>query len=652
MSLEQMKKQAFPDYTYEDWKQKAEESLKGKSIQSLSRNTYENIPLKPLYTKEDVKIEKNTVFPGAPDYRRGIEPLGYVKEPWKVAQTIQYTQLDELAEKLTSSLEKGQSALAFEVKKDLFTSATGFESLLENTYEKYPFSIDARGLQPNFLARLITLVEKNDNGEKATGVIGADPLALLVECGGLPSALDAYYDEWAETISKANDVLPNVKTILVNTTPYHNGGANAIQELAIALATGVYHIEQLTKRGLSLETIISKMVFRFSVGANFFMELAKLRAARLLWNKVTEAYGLKAEHRTMVISAETSYLTKTIYDPYVNLLRSGNEAFAAVLGGVQYLHVHRFDEAQGQSSAFSERIARNTQLILQEETHVKHVVDPAGGSWYVESLTNELAEKAWEFFLQIDEKGSIYEALKSGWLQGEIEQVYKARELDVFTRKKTIIGTNVYANLSDQYVAVESCEKTTFSTAKVSDLIHEILSGNNPLAFTEEVQNDVPVIVHKRLAQAYEELRHRSEQLQKKTGKIPAIGLICLGELKKHKARADFISGFIGAGGLQAERSGPIDHFEAADTFVNETNCLHYCICGTNEQYEEEGLKLLQELKAKHPHLRIYVAGLVDKEQQPAWTEAGVEQFIHVKSNCYETVASLLDDLEVGNHGE
>jgi methylmalonyl-CoA mutase len=370
------------------------------------------------------------------------------------------------------------------------------------------------------------------------------------------------------------------------------------------------------------------MIFQFSIGGNFFMELAKLRAARILWNKITQVYGADTKDRGMHITAETSSFTKTVYDPYVNLLRAGNEGFAAVVGGVQYLHITPFNDITG-SSQLSERIARNTQNILKEEAYLQKVVDPAGGSWYVEALTKELAEKAWQYFQQIEAKGGMLEVLKSGWLQEEIAAVQTKREQDVFTRKQSIVGTNVYANLA---------ESAGSAAVQIS---------NNPLSVDRSNRINIRKINNVRLSEPFEKLRKISEEIKSKSGSKPKIGMICLGELKYYKPRLDFMRGFAAAGGIEAVDSGPITSLESAKQFILRQDTKYFCLCGSNDQYESFGHEILSTLNREFPDLTFYLAGLPEKDLQTKWASEGIKEFIHIKSNCYEILSTILIEMEV-----
>ncbi|QCJ43382.1 methylmalonyl-CoA mutase [Bacillus sp. S3] len=613
--MEKIKNQSFSLKSNDEWKEKADTSLKGKTTESLKTTTYENIILKPLYTQQDQRTVPE--FPGGSDFRRGISPLGYRTNEWKIAQRISFQTPEELQEKLLQSFDKGQSAISFEVKKELFDSRESLINILAESYRHFPFAINTKEFQSAFLAAASGLDQPN----QFSGYIGSDPIALFSETGVIS---EEYFTKWGNNILQSSGKYPNLRTILIDTVPYHNGGANAVQELGIAIATGVNYLERLQETGLDLEEILAEMVFQFSIGSNYFTEIAKLRAARVLWNRITGLYDMNDEVRGMMIAAETSSFTKTVHDPHVNLLRAGNEAFASVIGGVQYLHIEPFNSLTG-CSPFSERIARNIQLLLREEAHLKTVTDPAGGSWYVEELTNQLAEKAWEFFQQIEVNGGMIEALKSNWLQQEIAAVYENRNMDIQTRKQSIVGTNVYANL-DETVPLRLLSKEKSS-----------------IADGEKIE----AVINRRLAKPYEQLRKKAKELEENSGFKPAMGLICLGELKQYKARLDFMKGFLAAGGIQAVESKSIFSINDARQFVSNQTSKHLCLCGTNEQYETIGHEILEAFRADFPERNIYLAGLPDKEKQARWLDEGINQFIHMKSNCYETLLTILSKLEV-----
>jgi methylmalonyl-CoA mutase len=612
-----MKNASFPPPTDQEWKDKVEASLKGKKFEVLTKDTYENIVLKPLYS--EISLTTEIGYPGLADFRRGNHSLGYHTNPWKVAQKVSYHSLEDLQRNLSNALERGQTALSFKVKKELFDAPEKFKKWLFHLIGKAPLAIEADGLQNVFLSHLY----KGSKSNVITGYVAEDPMAILVNRGSLPFDIDKYFNSWVKTIKDSHQSLPNLKTVLIDTTPYHNGGANAVQELAIALSTGVYYLEELKARGLAPEELFMKIVFKFQISSNFFMEVAKLRAARVLWNKIGEAYGVPPEIRGMEIIAETSNFTKTLTDPHVNILRAGNEAFAAILGGVQYLHVHAFNELEG-VTPLAERLARNTQLMLKQEAFLQDIVDPAGGSWYIESLTNELVHTAWAYFLTIDEKGGIMQVLKSNWLQTEIATLLNKRQLDTFTRKQSIVGTNVYAHLQDS----------------IQNLSNE---DELPPCEGQLVFHSIQPIAKQRLSEPYENLRISASQLDNNQ-----VGLICIGELKEYKARADFMTGFLAAGGLQGVKSQEVNGLVDAHSFIIESNLKHFVLCSSNENYNDLGLELLKQLKKELPYVHFYLAGLPDKEGKDQFLEAGIRDFVHLKTNCYKFNSSIIQELKEG----
>lgn len=649
MEIEKMKTETFPKASFEEWANKAKESLKGKSFESLYKNTYEKVLLKPLYDREDVDGENIPQYPGLPDYRRGIDAPGRHENQWHVANKISYSDAENLMDNIRSALLMGQTALAFEIKPSLFSSGDKLKDVLAACAELGPFSINAGGFHKPFLAHVMLAGKETGKNGEIDGFIASDPIAEAACTGFLQNGEIEFFKHWEPAIKYTAQHLPKVKTVLVNTAPYHNSGANAIQELAIAISTGVFYLQHLLDKGWIIDDALDKLIFHFSIGANFFMETAKLRAVRILWDKAMEAYGAVQENRKMIISAETSSFTKTVFDPYVNLLRAGNEAFAAVLGGVKYLDVHPFNETIGQPTPFSERIARNTQLILKTEAHLEKVYDPAGGSWYIEALTKGLAEQAWAFFLELEDQGGILEALKKEWLQDKLLQLKSKREDDVLTRKQSIVGTNVYANLSDKADRREAVgEAAAAAPGSIEEIIDKAAASEPVLidSASPERALEFKPIRSARLSEPFENLRYKSARIERVAGRKPSIGLIALGELKEHKSRVDFISGFMAAGGIQTIKSSNIMESKDAIEFIKSAGITHFCLCGDDRQYEERGPGLIKDIKAVFPKVKLSLAGLPEDRLRKRLIMEGIEKYIHVKSNSYEILSNLLQELE------
>ncbi|HZG60429.1 MAG TPA: methylmalonyl-CoA mutase family protein [Anoxybacillus sp.] len=672
-----MKNQSFPLPSYEEWKQEVEKSLKGKPIEKLYSTTYENLRIKPIYTREDIEsLEHIEQYPGFSGYVRGIEANGYIGEPWAVSQELSANSAKEWNEIIKHDLERGQTEIHLVLDK-LGFSVTSLEEIEEMfsgiSLGDYSLRVDAGESSLAFLALFAAYLQKQQIPlERVRGTIGMDPLASLAEKGQLSSSLTTLYDVMADITAWAKEHMPNLKTMIVHSEPYHNGGANAVQELAFAFATAVEYLNECLNRGLTIDEAAQCISFSFAIGANFFMEIAKLRTARLVWTNIVQAFGGNEESQKMSIHARTSHFTKTVYDPYVNMLRATAEAFAATVGGANSLHVSPFDEAIQQADEFSRRIARNTQLILLEESHLGKVIDPAGGSYYVESLTAQLAEEAWKLFQQIEAKGGIVKALEEGFVQAEVEKVAELRKKNVKMRKEKIVGTNFYANLAEPPVQrTEANEHTvTFSELPLNEEnVEQLKAGFSEKQFVQtaismvarrataqEIKKalaedslsvQIEPIQQWRLAEPFEKLRKASEAHFEKHGSRPKVILINLGAIPNHKTRADFITGFFEAGGFEVVKNNGYISAEEAVQGALSSKGTHYIICGSDESYVETVPTIAGELKKANPHLKLYVAGKQAPEVEETFVQAGIAGFIHIDSNCYETLAEFMKDMGV-----
>ena len=345
---------------------------------------------------------------------------------------------------------------------------------------------------------------------------------------------------------------------------------------------------------------------------------------------MAKAFGANSESFKMNIHAVTSQVTETKYDEHVNLLRTANQAFAATIGGIQYLEIHPFSHVSGREDPLADRIARNMHVILSEESQIASVVDPAGGSFYVEQLTNELAEKAWTAFLDLDEAGGILASLKEGWIQEQIEAVYKEKERNVALRKDSMIGTNVYPNPADVLTKSESTVTNSYMTI------------NEPIRI-------LPVSLC-RLAEPFERIRTRSEAYKNSTGTSLKIGLLNLSEMKSYKLRADFIKGLLATGGIETKDSQGLVVEQDAIQFVEQSGLHVFCLCGSNDDYERYAGKIVTEIKRKQPDTILYIAGQQSSEISEKLKSAGVKDFITVETNVLEILVQLQLELGVIKH--
>lgn len=625
----------FPSVDYETWKQEAEKSLKGKPIDKLHKKTYENITLKPIYTKEDVgQIPFPKEMPGEGSNVRGSKLTGYVNHPWHVSQEIDIQTPKEFNVALKDALQNGQTMLHFTLQTQNSPGrglALQHEEDMTKAFEgislaTIPVLIDTQTELLPFLS-LINSYVKTDS---LTGTIGMDPLSKLVETGQLSIKPEVAYDQLAESIKWVMGNQPQLKTILVKGDPYHNGGANAVQEVAYVIGTGIEYISELLERGLTVDEIASRMTFSFSIGSNIFMEIAKLRAAKIIWSTVIDAYGGSIESSKMHIHAKTSAFTKTIHDPYVNMLRSTMEAFSAIVGGIDSLHVSAFDEPIKGSDFFSRRIARNTQSILREESFLNKVIDPAGGSWYVEALTSELAEKAWELLNEIESQGGMLEALINGSIQKSISMVFLERQKNVNQRKDKIVGTNMYANIYEKSIdSIKPEGKKERTDAAVS----------------------IKPIPSVRISENFEKLRKASEVFFETTGVRPQVGLLNLGPIPEHKPRADFITSFFEAGGFEVIKNDGYLTVEDAIAGAKSMNLTTFIFCGKDDSYKEMVPRICDELKKSNEDLHFWIAGKQENGLEMQFRNIGINDFIHIGTDCFTFLHQLQQKMGVLQHG-
>jgi methylmalonyl-CoA mutase len=603
MKLSKMKEHTFPAPALNDWEKAAEKALKGKSVTSLHTKTYEGIDLKPLYRAEDLP-ELDRVASYIPDIE---EKFNEIKD-WYIAQNVKRKSWDELSSALNDAFSRGQNCLSFSI--DSLEADEKFDQFILNISKAFPlFNIEKNNL--SFLQRMTVLAEGNPSLRNIHGIFGFDPLS---EYGFRQHEIP--FKQWFGSVEKADRCMPDVKTLVVNTAPYHESGSHAVQDLSYALSEGVMYIERLLENGWVLEKIAQKIHFHFSVGSHFFMEIAKLRAFKKLWQEILTAYGLGEDvvRKSISISAETSRFNKSMLDSHVNMLRSGGEAFSAILAGVNYLVVHPFDLVMGEASPFSERVARNMQHILGEEAHLNKVSDPGGGSYYLEWLTDEVGKKTWAHFQSIDSRGGLQKLLLSGAIREEVMEIKESRMADLSTRNQSMIGTNIYANLED-----------------ILPPGHAEGGG--------------------RLSLPFEQLRKHAQNLTDR-GTIPNAGIIGLKELKSFKARADFVSGFLATGGIHSSVSRGCFNKEDILRFIEETSLSYYVVCGRDEDYEEFLPLILELVKNWNPAVKVDIAGHFDNGKMTEWEKQGLNGSIYFKQDMLVKLNGLLSIWEEEHHVE
>lgn len=682
----------FPKTSYEAWKAEAEALLKGAPFdKKMLTKTPEGIVLQPIYNAADVKSAP--ALPGFGDYTRGIDAEGYKAKPWRISQNIYAATPADFNAKLLDALNKGQTSIELKLderfaafidadaESGLKVGRGGLSISLQNDLEDALKDVEVEAVDINVHGGLASFVAASMlfsvfKGKKLSGSAFIDPLALLASSGSLPVSFHSLYEKIYALAAYSAKNQPAFGAIGVDAMPYANSGASAVEELSAVFASAVEYIREMQKRGMPIDEIAPLVRFRLSLGSNFFMEIAKLRAARSLWSKIIDSFGGNAESRKMRIMVRTSTFNKTKFDPYVNMLRTTSEAFAGIIGSCESMTVEPFDALLRRPDDFSARIARNQQIVLQEECNLCDVVDPVGGSYFVETLTAQIAEKTWEFFGEIEAAGGMGKALSAGIVQKRIAKTAADRKKLYDTRRLLVVGTNSYANMSEKLLekdecqcakAAEICAKSTAAKRKTfefdlsassgASLIEGIMDASAKGASLSMIckalncgcaggENVEPLAIH-RAVEHFENLRLASEAYKQKNGHGPKIFLATMGPLVQHKARADFIRGFFEVGGFEVVYPKGFDSAEAAAEEFTKSGATYVVICSTDATYPELVPAVTKAIKAKKSDAVVMLAGTPAEEFAASYKEAGLDGEVSIRSNNYETLKAFLGKLGV-----
>ena len=435
----------FEAATQEDWLEAARASLRGRPLESLVSSTYEDIDIEPLVGADAVDGAHLDSLPGEFPFRRGRTGSGYRERSWLIAQDIDIADPDDFNAALREALANGQTAITLTGDLKLEEASDLRRALADIDLGRYPLFLADAARAPE-IYRLLSDALSEDELSGLSGCIGYDPLASLARTGRMPQ--DAI-EGLAAHVARVAESSPEMGSIQVSAVPYHAAGANAVQELALVLATAVAYLRGLSEYGLAPDFAATKLQVVLCIGENFFMEAAKFRAVKLLWAQMTRAIGVGDEGQRIRLHARSGGRNKTRRDRYVNLLRLTAEGLAAVIGGVDSLTIAPFDAPLGKSDGFSRRLSRNLQLILREEVELTQVIDPAGGAWHIERLTDELARRAWGQFQSIEAAGGMITALEAGMIQAKIAAIAERRRADVASGAAILVGVNKYVNADE-----------------------------------------------------------------------------------------------------------------------------------------------------------------------------------------------------------
>jgi methylmalonyl-CoA mutase len=663
-----------------EWRRTVEAELKGAPLaKRLTTRTAEGIALAPLYTRADLNgLPDLDSVPGEAPGLRGFRTA----TGWRCAQEVAGPGPAEYNAALLEGLAGGIDAVALPPDEatrchhDPDTASPwlvgrGGVGICDRTdaaaalsgvaLDCVPLWVDAGAEARPLAAILLAATEGRDPAWAGlTGGIVADPLAAWVRDGTLAAPLDECWAGAADWTRWAMKHAPGLKTLGVDATVIAEAGGNAVQELAFALAAAVETVRALEREALPLGATASHLRFRFSAGAAFFTEIAKLRAFRPLWTRVLAAYGLADLAPKAEVHARTGGWTRSVLDPHVNLLRGTTAACAAVVGGCDALHVTPFEE----NSGTADRLARNLHALLADEFHFAATVDPAGGAWYLEHLTDALARAAWALFQEIEEQGGCAAALRSGDVQRRVLAVAEEKRLAVANRRCGLVGVNLFPNLKES-PAARCGVPQAFVAGRAREVAARRPKAPGPLASFDAMlaaarggatigqiatamarspagEPAVTPLRPGRVAEGFERLRAAAERHRERTGGRPRVFLAKMGPVAQHKARAEFSGGFFAVGGFDVIAGGGFEDAEAAVVAATTADAPVAVLCSTDATYPVLAPAFARGIKARNPACVVVVAGLpADPAVVEACRAAGVDEFIHLRANAEVVLAGI-----------
>ena len=607
----------FPPISTDEWMAKITADLKGADFEKkLVWKTNEGFKVNPFYRSENIEgMQIADSLPGEFPYVRGTKK----DNDWYTRQDICVNDFKAANAKALDVLNKGITSLGFNIDGD-DVNAENIKTLLKDICpEAVELNFSTCHRKALDLVKILVeyYKEAGVDVKQCFGSVNYDAFKPLLKKG---RDAEGWIEKAAEIV-KASASLPRFRVLGVNAYAINDGGAYIYQELGYALANGNQLLSALVEAGLDAALVAKKIKFNFGIGGNYFMEVAKFRAARWLWAEIVDAYNPKCNHECPNKSAEgncrcaskiyshaqTSTFNKTVYDAHVNLLRTQTEAMSATIAGVNSLTVRPFDETYKNSDDFSERIARNQQLLLKEECHFDKISDPSSGSYYIENLTKSIAEQAWKLFLETDEKG-FYEALKAGAVQTAVKESANARFKGLATRREILLGTNQYPNFTEKadnkIVEKEACGCGCGKDAPYMPLPTD------------------------RLATAFEELRLATE----KHG-APTVFMLTIGNLGMRLARAQFSSNFFACAGYKVIDNLGFESIEAGVKAAREKKADIIVLCSSDDEYTTLAPEAHKLIAGKEHFVVAGAPACMDELKAQ-----GIEHFINVKSNVLETL--------------
>ena len=624
--MAELKEKLFSEFapvSTEQWMAKITADLKGAPFEKkLVWKTGEGFNVNPFYRAEDIEgLNTTTSLPGQFPYVRGTKK----DNDWKVRQNIEVTCFKGANEKALDLLNKGVTSLGFVIQAE-DVNAENIATLLNGIYpECVELNFKTCHRKAEKLINILAdyLKAQNADQTKCYGSVNYDPFKRMLVKGKTN-------DNWvadAVAVFNAGKALPRYRVLAVNAFYFNNAGSYITQELGYALAWGNEILAKLTEAGCRPDEVAKKIKFNFGISSNYFMEIAKFRAARWLWAEIVAAYEPQCQHddcnnnkpdglcrcaAKMQMHAQTSEWNMTVYDAHVNLLRTQTESMSAALAGVDSITVRPFDKIYKTPDDISERIARNQQLLLKEECHLDKVVDPSAGSYYLETLTVSVADVAWKLFLETEEKGGFFTAVMAGDVQNAVNASSASRKASIATRKEVLLGTNQFPNFNE--VAAAKIEVKDEEACKCSTEV------------------TLPKLNLERGASAFEALRLATE----KSGKTPKAFMLTVGSLSMRLARSQFSCNFFGCAGYQVIDNLGFETVEEGVEAAVAAGAEIVVLCSSDDEYAELAPAAYKALAGR---AEFVVAGMPECMEE--LKAQGITQYVNVRSNVLETLKAF-----------
>lgn len=718
----------FPLPDLESWRAEAVAVLKGASFEKkLLTPLAEGITLQPLYTPADsAGLAGIDSHPGEAPFVRGAKTLGHRLDPWEIVQELPYASPGEFNRALRHDLAHGQTAavLVFDTagrrgldpdtapSREVGLGGTSIATLgdLDSALsaidlEQVPVFLHAGAAALPAAALLAALLRRRGQDmTRLRGSIGTDPAGEALAATA-PFDLERLHDNLAILTAWAGEQAPQVKTLTAWGARWHDAGANAAEELAWTLASAVQTLRAMEARGIPPARAAKHFLLGFGVGSRFLVEIAKLRAARMLWARVTEACGCPEAAGSVFLLARTATSNLSAIDPHTNILRATTEGLSAVLGGCDGLTVLPYDRPLGPPSERARRLARNTQLILREESRFDRVIDAAGGAWALESLTSDLAERAWGLFRAVESEGGLFRLLESGRPQAQVAKAAEERRRSIASRREILVGVNQYPNPGETAPAPQLPELEATVAERITTLqrhredaqhagaresldrvtalavparsdaaARPVIEAGSGVTIVEAAMaaalqgatlGGIAAALHKnsgtnlvafpslsvrRLSADFEELRIKVRDLRaagKAGGQTgPDVFLANLGPHAAYMPRLDFARSFFALAGFRVEGDAQFDSPDLAAEAAARCGAPIACIVSTDERYPDAVPALAAALKRARPGVQVLLAGLpAEKEKLDAWRLAGVDEFIHLRADAHAILAALAGHL-------